>query len=70
MPEKKCSSAPAPVRRKDRLDVFVLGSNLISIGMDIPLYQYTRAGNLTLNSAGYLTTQSGQYIVGASAPPR
>jgi flagellar hook protein FlgE len=25
---------------------------------------YTRAGNLTLNSQGYLTTQSGQYVLG------
>ncbi len=26
--------------------------------------QYTRAGNLTLNSQGFLTTQSGQYVMG------
>jgi len=30
--------------------------------------QYTRAGNLTLNSEGFLTTQSGQYVMGATAP--
>jgi flagellar hook protein FlgE len=28
-------------------------------------FQYTRAGNLTLNSQGYLTTQSGQYVMGS-----
>jgi flagellar hook protein FlgE len=28
--------------------------------------QYTRAGNFTLNSAGYLMTQSGQYVVGTA----
>ena len=27
-------------------------------------YQYTRAGNFTLNSAGYLCTQSGEYVMG------
>jgi flagellar hook protein FlgE len=30
--------------------------------------QYTRAGNLTLNSAGFLTTQSGAYVLGRTAP--
>jgi flagellar hook protein FlgE len=29
--------------------------------------EYTRAGNLKVNSDGYLTTQSGQYVVGATA---
>jgi flagellar hook protein FlgE len=29
--------------------------------------QYTRAGNFTLNSAGYLTTQSGEYVLGQQA---
>jgi len=30
-------------------------------------YQYTRAGNFTLNSQGYLTTQSGEYVMGQAA---
>jgi flagellar hook protein FlgE len=29
--------------------------------------QYTRAGNLTINPAGFLCTQSGQYVVGNAA---
>ena len=29
--------------------------------------QYTRAGNLTLNSIGFLTTQTGQYVLGYGA---
>ncbi len=29
--------------------------------------EYTRAGNLTVNSAGYLVTQSGQYVLGYAA---
>lgn len=29
--------------------------------------QYSRAGNLTLNSQGYLTNQSGQYVLGTQA---
>src|SRR5579859_7479308 len=31
-------------------------------------YQYTRAGNFTLNSAGYLTTQNGEYVMGQAQP--
>jgi flagellar hook protein FlgE len=31
--------------------------------------QYTRAGNLTINPAGFLSTQSGQYVVGQAATP-
>jgi flagellar hook protein FlgE len=27
-------------------------------------FQYTRAGNLTINSNGYLVTQNGQYLIG------
>ena len=32
--------------------------------LDTAGMQYTRAGNFNLNSNGYLTTQSGQYVVG------
>ncbi len=31
--------------------------------------QYTRAGDLTLNQNGYLTTQTGQYVLGYAAQP-
>jgi flagellar hook protein FlgE len=31
--------------------------------------QYTRAGNFQVSPAGYLTTQSGQYVVGVPADP-
>jgi flagellar hook protein FlgE len=30
--------------------------------------EYTRAGNFTFNDEGYLTTQSGEYVLGAKAP--
>ena len=32
--------------------------------------QYTRAGNLTTNPAGFLCTQSGQYVIGNIAVPK
>ncbi|WP_249009131.1 flagellar hook-basal body protein [Conexibacter sp. DBS9H8] len=32
-------------------------------------YGYTRAGNLTTDSQGFLTTASGQYVMGFTAPP-
>ena len=31
--------------------------------------QYTRAGDLTFNASGYLTTQTGQYVLGYGAHP-
>jgi flagellar hook protein FlgE len=31
---------------------------------DASTFQYTRAGNLTVNSNGYLVTQTGQYVIG------
>jgi flagellar hook protein FlgE len=33
-------------------------------------YAYTRAGNLTTDSQGFLTTASGQYVMGFTAPPK
>ncbi|MGH2913377.1 MAG: flagellar hook-basal body protein [Solirubrobacteraceae bacterium] len=30
--------------------------------------QYTRAGNMTLNSQGFLTTQNGEYVIGSTDP--
>ena len=32
-------------------------------------YQYTRAGNLTTDSKGFLTTANGEYVMGYTAPP-
>ncbi len=37
--------------------------------LDTTSVQYTRAGNFTLSPNGYLTTQSGQYVVGVAADP-
>jgi flagellar hook protein FlgE len=62
------------------LDVAIQGNGFLQVGNGNPgttapytsnlpaTVTYTRAGNLTLNSAGFLTTQSGQYVVGATAP--
>lgn len=62
------------------LDIAIQGSGFLKVGNGQPgttapfttnlpaIVDYTRAGNLTLNSAGFLTTQAGQYIVGATAP--
>jgi flagellar hook protein FlgE len=56
------------------LDIAIQGDGFIQVGDGNPGsssapsgVQYTRAGNLTLNTAGYLTNQSGQYVVGAAA---
>ena len=44
------------------------GGNTVATPPTLPTsYQYTRAGNFTLNSAGYLTTQSGEYVMGQGA---
>ncbi|MGA9857998.1 MAG: flagellar hook-basal body complex protein [Solirubrobacteraceae bacterium] len=62
------------------LDIYIQGDGFLQVGNGAPgttapytsnlpsSVNYTRAGNLTLNSAGFLTSQSGQYIVGATAP--
>ncbi len=62
------------------LDIAIQGSGFFQVGNGDPgstapytsnlpsVVQYTRAGNLTLNSQGFLTTQSGQYVIGATAP--
>jgi flagellar hook protein FlgE len=62
------------------LDVYVQGDGFLQVGNGNPgttspytsnlpnAVDYTRAGNLTLNSSGFLTTQSGQYVVGSTAP--
>jgi flagellar hook protein FlgE len=55
------------------LDVAVQGEGFFQVDTGDPTatpaagtIQYTRAGNFTLNSAGYLMTQSGQYVVGTA----
>jgi len=62
------------------LDVAIQGSGFFQVGNGAPpssspytsglptSYQYTRAGNFTLNSQGFLTTQSGQYVMGMTQP--
>jgi flagellar hook protein FlgE len=62
------------------LDVYIQGDGFLQVGNGSPgttapftsslpsPVDYTRAGNLKLNSAGFLTTQSGQYVVGSNAP--
>jgi flagellar hook protein FlgE len=54
------------------LDVAIEGSGFLRVGAGSPpalpsKVQYTRAGDLTTNSAGYLTTQSGEYVIGRAA---
>jgi flagellar hook protein FlgE len=61
------------------LDVAIEGDGFLRVGGGIPPalptnVQYTRAGNLTVSPQGYLTTQTGLYVVGfnavaAGAPP-
>ena len=61
------------------LDIYIQGDGFFQVGNGAPgttapytsnlpsTVDYTRAGNLKLNSAGFLTTQSGQYVVGSTA---
>ncbi len=53
------------------LDIAIQGDGFLRVAGGDPTAQgfptdveYTRAGNLTVNSAGYLVTQSGQYVLG------
>src|ERR1700755_2092737 len=58
------------------LDVAIQGDGFFEIGPGAPSgpasaitpTAYTRAGNFTVNSEGYLTTQSGQYVLGYQMP--
>ncbi|MGH2895874.1 MAG: flagellar hook-basal body protein [Solirubrobacteraceae bacterium] len=62
------------------LDIDIQGDGFFQVGNGDPgatapytnnlpsTVNYTRAGNFTLNSAGFLTTQSGQYVVGSTDP--
>lgn len=61
------------------LDVSIQGDGFLCVAPGTPgstpttgvpavsTFSYTRAGNLTTNAAGYLTTQSGQYVIGVTA---
>ena len=54
------------------LDVAIEGPGFLRVGSGTPpalpgKIEYTRAGDLTTNAAGYLTTQSGEYVIGKSA---
>ncbi|HWK26944.1 MAG TPA: flagellar hook-basal body complex protein [Solirubrobacter sp.] len=58
------------------LDVAIQGSGFFQIGVGAPTdanpeitpTMYTRAGNFTINSEGYLTTQTGQFVLGWAMP--
>ncbi len=61
------------------LDIAIQGEGFLRIGSGAPPagppyttglpanFQYTRAGNLTTNTKGFLTTQSGTYLIGRAA---
>lgn len=62
----------APQTTGNPLDVYIQGTGWLRVGLGdgttIPTdFQYTRAGNLTLNAAGQLTTQDGRYLIGRGA---
>ncbi len=55
------------------LDVAIQGNGWFRVGSATPpalptQFQYTRAGNFTLNSSGDLVTQDGFYVTGRTAP--
>jgi flagellar hook protein FlgE len=58
------------------LDVAIQGDGFFQIGEGAPTgpasaiapTAFTRAGNFTVNSDGYLTTQEGQYVLGYAQP--
>ncbi len=54
------------------LDVYIQGGGWLRVATGAPpavptSFEYTRAGNLTLNSVGNLTTQDGHYVIGVNA---
>jgi len=57
------------------LDVAIQGDGFFEVGEGDPATagavtpsSYTRAGNFAINTAGYLTTQGGQYVMGYAMP--
>jgi flagellar hook protein FlgE len=53
-------------------DVYVQGEGFFRVGAGAPptvptTLEYTRAGNLTINTLGYVTTQQGLYVIGKNA---
>ena len=62
------SMAQGPIRETgNALDIALSGDGLLSVQTDQGIV-YTRAGNLTLNSAKQLVTQSGWPVLGKSTP--
>jgi len=69
--------APASLESTgNTLDVAIQGNGFLVVGTGSPAagpppattpYQFTRAGNLTTDSQGYLTTSDGQYVMGYGA---
>jgi flagellar hook protein FlgE len=61
------------------LDVAIEGPGFLRVGPGTPpakepftanlpaKFEYTRAGNMTTNTSGFLTTQSGEYVIGRNA---
>jgi flagellar hook protein FlgE len=54
------------------LDVAITGEGFFRVGGGAPptlptTFQYSRAGNFTLNQQGYLVTQDGAYVIGRDA---
>jgi flagellar hook protein FlgE len=62
------------------LDIAIQGDGFLTVGSGTPpaapgpyttglptSFDYTRAGNLTTNALGFLTTSSGQYVMGKAA---
>jgi flagellar hook protein FlgE len=54
------------------LDIEIQGTGFFRVGAGAPptvptVLQYTRAGNLTINTLGYVTTQQGLYVIGKNA---
>jgi flagellar hook protein FlgE len=54
------------------LDIALQSTGFFRVGLGAPptvptTEQYTRAGNFTTNTLGYLTTQSGMYVIGRNA---
>jgi flagellar hook protein FlgE len=63
----------------DPLDIAIEGNGFLRVGSGKPpatepytsglpaAMQYTRAGNLTANSKGFITTEAGEYVIGRTA---